>query len=83
MVGKTPSMNALAAELGLRLQKHDISMTTEHYRGELNVDCDALSRLAQGHKIPEHLLCVERVIPPERDHNLFWAWPREILQTRT
>ena len=75
-------MNALAAEIALRLESAQIVLTTEHFCADLNVECDALSRLAQGKEIPSRLLSVARALPRSRVPSFFWAWPREILEAQ-
>ena len=82
LAGRTPAMNALAAELGLRLESAGVTMAHEHYRGVLNFECDALSRLAEGAQVPARLLAVPRAVPRERVASFFWAWPRELLTHR-
>ena len=78
--GRTPHMNALAAEIGLRLESVGVFLEQDHFRGDLNTECDALSRLEAGATVPPRLLSVPRLIPPPRDASFFWAWPREILE---
>jgi len=79
MAGRTPAMNALAAELGLRLHYHGIALSPEHFRGEINFECDALSRLSQGAQIPASLDGIQRAVPPMRGRDMFWAWPRDMV----
>ena len=48
-----PLMNALAAEISLVLERFSIErLLGDHYRGSINVEADALSRLWEGAKIP-------------------------------
>ena len=75
-------MNAIAAEIALRLESAMVNMATEHYRGTLNFECDALSRLATGAVIPERLMQVPRASVKPRSAGFFWAWPRSLLETR-
>ena len=46
----TPSMNALAAEIGLRVVRSQIEL--DHVSGVSNCEADALSRLCAGKAIP-------------------------------
>ena len=70
-----PLVNALAAELSLQLEcvRADIVLT-EHWRNAINVEADALSRLAEGKVLPD---CVRGLAPtpvrPRRSY--FRAWP--------
>ena len=76
--GKTPAMNALTAEIALRLESVGVETIPEHVMGTLNFECDALSREAQGATIPERLRELPRVWPPPRVPSWFWAWPRDL-----
>ena len=80
--GRTPYMNALAAELTLRLESAAVSMVPEHLCSTLNFECDALSRLAQGASVPRTLDGALRVFPRLLSPDFFWAWPRSLLRTR-
>ncbi len=80
MAGRTPAMNALAAELALRFESAQVHMAPEHVSGTLNFACDALSRLSKGAKIPAALAGVARVTPRPRLPAFFWAWPRTLLE---
>ena len=80
--GRTPIMNALSAEVALRLESAMVHVSLEHYRGTLNFECDALSRLSQGAVIPERLLELPRSCLKERRHSFFWAWPRVLLEKK-
>jgi hypothetical protein len=63
MAGKTPAMNAMAAEIAMRLESAQVSWIPEHFKGVLNFECDALSRIAQGAAVPARLtsaLCQSR-----------------------
>ena len=80
--GKTPVMNAMAAEIALRLECADVQTLPEHLSGTLNFQCDALSRLSQGAPIPDVLVNLPRETPKERSEQFFWAWPRT-MGTRT
>ena len=76
--GKTPVMNALAAEVALRLECAGVQTLPEHLSGTLNFQCDALSRLSQGASIPTVLQDVPRAVPKDRSSHFFWAWPRTL-----
>ena len=80
MAGRTAPMNALAAEIALRLESAQVNLNTEHFRATLNYSCDALSRLSQGAKVPQRLLTVSRCWPRPRRAQFFWGWPKEMLQ---
>jgi hypothetical protein len=81
MAGRTPAMNALAAELALRFESAQVHMTGEHLSGTLNFACDALSRLSEGTaRVPEALAGVARATPRPRVPAFFWAWPRAMLE---
>ena len=73
MAGRTAAMNAIAVEIAIRLESAQVILSPEHFRGTLNFECDALSRLAQGAKVPERLLGVERALPKLRQRSFFWA----------
>ncbi|CAK0840856.1 unnamed protein product, partial [Prorocentrum cordatum] len=55
LAGRTPHMNALAAELALRFESANVHVSLEHVAGTLNFECDALSRISQGAEIPRSL----------------------------
>ena len=76
--GKTPVMNALAAEIVLRLECADVHTLPEHLSGTLNFHCDSLSRLSQGAAIPDVLLDIPRETVKDRSASFFWAWPRAL-----
>ena len=80
MAGRTPAMNALAAELALRFESAQVHVIPEHLSGTLNFQCDALSRLAQGAVVPLVLKATPRISPKLRSPSFFWAWPRDLLQ---
>jgi hypothetical protein len=82
MSGRTPAMNALAAELALRFESAQVHIMPEHLNGTLNFQCDALSRLAKGAAIPVVLMGIPRAVPKPRVPLYFWAWPRELLESR-
>ena len=63
-----PTINYLAAELSLLLEEMDIEILQgDHYRGVLNVEADALSRLTEGKKVPRSLAHMKMSAPPARD----------------
>ena len=76
--GKTPVMNAMCAEIALRLECARVQTVPEHLTGTLNFDCDALSRLSTGSEIPVALRGVLRAHPRLRSASFFWAWPRSL-----
>ena len=53
--GRTPIMNAIAAEIALRLESASVRVIPEHLSGTFNFQCDAFSRLAIGAHIPSCL----------------------------
>ncbi|CAK0835747.1 unnamed protein product [Prorocentrum cordatum] len=55
LAGRTPLMNALAAELALRFESANVHVSLEHVAGTLNFECDALSQISQGAAIPRSL----------------------------
>jgi len=74
MAGRTPAMNALAAELALRFESAQVDMVPEHLSGTLNFDCDVLSRLAQdGIKVPAALRAVPRASCLQQLPSFSWA----------
>ena len=81
MAGRTPAMNALAAELALRFESAQVHITPEHLSGTLNFQCDALSRISQGAEVPQVLRSRPRASPRPRLPSFFWAWPRSLLST--
>ena len=70
-------MNAIAAEIAIRCEEIELDFVGEHFKGDINVDCDALSRLAQGAQVPECVRKVRRSNPRKRDASFFRAWPQE------
>ena len=82
LAGRTPAMNAIAAELALRLESAQVHAQPEHLSGTLSFECDALSRLSQGASIPKTLANVQRSEPRRRSPFFFWAWPRDPLRTQ-
>ena len=74
LAGKTTAMNAIAAEIALRLECAQVRIHTEHYKASLNKECDALSRLSQGATISTRRHKVPRVTPKARNSSYFWGW---------
>jgi hypothetical protein len=77
--GRTPAMNALCAEIALRLEAFMLPLEVEHFHSVINFECDALSRLSQGAKVPERIAGLPRLEPQPRSAQFFWAWPRTLL----
>ena len=50
--GKTQLMNAIAAEIAIRLECARVLLGREHFQETLNIQCDALSRISEGANIP-------------------------------
>ena len=72
-----PLMNAIAAEISLMLERFQIqSLRGDHFRGSINVEADALSRLGEGAEIPASLTDVPRASAPDRGSKFYKAWPR-------
>ena len=76
--GRTPIMNALSVEIALRMESAMVHMDLEHYRGSINFECDALSRLAQGAEIPSRLLDIPQTLLQPRSLSFFWGWPKTL-----
>ena len=74
--GRTAAMNALTAEIALRLEAYDVQVLPEHMPAVLNFECDSLSRLAQGASISSRLSQLPRAWPRPRPASFFWAWPQ-------
>ena len=75
----TPTMNSIAAEIGLRVVSLQIELG--HVAGVANYEADALSRLCQGKSVPSHLAEVERLPAPARNAAFFLAWSRDFAET--
>ena len=73
--GRTPAMNAVAAEIALRLETAGVEMAPEHVTGTMNFQCDALSRLTEQKKVPTILHGVRRDEVRPRVPSFFWSWP--------
>ncbi len=68
LASSVPTVNYLAAELSLLMEDMDIeALEGSHYRGVLNVEADALSRLAEGKKVPRSLAHIKMTPRPLRD----------------
>jgi hypothetical protein len=78
--GRTPAMNALAAEIALRFESAQVHSASEHISGTLNFQCDALSRLSQGAAVPTSLRAVPQASARPRSASFFWAWTKELLE---
>ena len=81
--GRTPVMNAIAAEIALRMESAGATAIPEHLCGTLNFECDALSRLSQGADLPPALTTVSRIKTRTLGANFFLAWPRAALKKPT
>ena len=62
----SPICNALAAELSLLQEFHNIHLLTDHIRTEINLEADALSRLAEGSRVPACLRGIKATPAPDR-----------------
>ena len=61
------TVNMIAAEITLRLEQLGIeALSGEHFRGTLNIEADALSRLSEGKPFPRALLGVSESRVPSR-----------------
>ena len=74
MASSTPSMNALGAEIGIRMASYRAYFQVAHVPGVCNVECDALSRLSCGYQVPASLLEVARTGGTSRRGSFFLAW---------
>ena len=73
-----PLINAMAAEMALRMDKLRTEMTMcEHIPGILNVEADALSRLSVGKDLPKELREARRLQAPARTDDFWKCWPQE------
>lgn len=68
------TVNYIVAEISLRLESLNCNLCFEHYRNEVNLDADALSRLTEGKKVPAHLMHLKPAKIPSRA-SMFQAWP--------
>ena len=77
-----PLVNALAAEISLQLEVLGADLVLgEHWRNALNVEADALSRLAEGKPLPDSLSHL--VQSPTGDRSKwFRAWPESWAQRK-
>ena len=73
-----PRVNAVAAEITPMLEatRADL-LVPRHFRGVINVEADALSRLNEGKEVPRRLTHVHREVPPVRNEDFYKAWPKE------
>ena len=83
MAGRTPAMNAIAAEIALRLETAHVEVVPIHISGTLNFHCDALSRLKRNKEVPAVLQVVHRDVVRPRGPSFFWGWPRSSPSTTT
>ena len=82
LTGRTPLLNALAAEVALQLELNRWDcLFGEHVRSELNVEADKLSRLwddvTVSQVVPGTLQNVVRICAPPRDSAFMIAWPQD------
>lgn len=49
------TVNYIVAEVSLLLEELSCNLCFEHYRNEVNLDADMLSRLTEGKTVPKHL----------------------------
>eukprot|EP00971_Amphidinium_carterae_P326726 6457694-Amphidinium_carterae.1 len=75
MSGHTSVTNALAAELGIRVESFGFQFELSHLRAHLNQAADSLSRMAEGASLPSFLADVAQARLPERTWSWFKAWP--------
>jgi hypothetical protein len=80
--GRTPAMNALCAEIAIRVESAMMDFRLEHYEAVINFEADALSRLSQGTAIPARLRDLPQQHLRPRSASFFWAWPRELIEGR-
>ena len=67
LTSPVPALNDMAKELALALEVCAAeAVLGEHYRGIVNVEADALSRLAEGAQLPARRRCVQRTLAPAR-----------------
>ena len=73
-----PLVNAIAAEISLVLEEAQAEvLEPEHFRGVLNVEADALSRLREGKTIPKRLENLKKRESPTRNDSFYKAWPTD------
>ena len=68
---KSPAMNFIAGELGLLVEAKSVHITCKRVPESVNLDADALSRLAEGRALPRSLLGVDHVPAPVRDESSY------------
>ena len=67
LASPTPTVNLLAAEVSLALETLGVEVLQgEHYRGVINVEADALSRILEGKGIPRSLWHLKATTVPPR-----------------
>ena len=69
IAGRSPAMNASAAELALRFE--GVHFVPQHLDSTLNFQCRALSRLAEGAEVPANFKHVARAAPRKREPCFF------------
>ena len=52
LASPSPIVNYIVAEISLPFEKFNYHLKFEHYRTEVNVEADALSRLTEGKSVP-------------------------------
>ena len=80
MKSPTGTMNAIAAEMSLRLDRRRANFhVAEHIPGLLNFIADALGRLGTGAKLPECLDTARRFSAPSRsrESGFLLCWPQD------
>ena len=71
----TATVNLVAAEIALRLEALSIpQIEGEHYRGTLNIEADALSRLSEGKEVPASCVGIEASVVPPRSAVYQLSW---------
>ena len=67
LASPTPSVNVIAAEVALALEILNVeALQGEHYRGTINIEADALSRILEGKGIPRSLWHLKAIPVPPR-----------------
>ena len=67
LASPTPSVNLIAADIAFTLELLNIErLAGEHFRGTVNVEADALSRLLEGKEIPRSLWGIKASRVPPR-----------------
>ena len=74
LTSPVPVLNELAQEVALELEAAGLEVVAgEHLRGLLNVEADALSRLAEGAEVPPRLRGTPRSVAPPRGNSFYKA----------